>query len=113
MVAGRRHLFFHGGSRRHNIYPPRVILSIRSRVRPGWPMQVLRYIVVLLAGFLAGSRVVDAAQTWREWRVAAAASQNAAELHGYFLRDLGIAVLSLAIAALIWWLLRPAGSSRK
>ena len=97
----------------HNIYPPRVILSIRLGVRPGWPMQVLRYIVVLLAGFLAGSRVVDAAQTWREWRVAATASPNAAELHGYFLRDLGIAVLSLAIAALIWWLLRPASSTRK
>ena len=75
-------------------------------------MQVLRYIVVLAAGFLAGSRLVDAAQIWREWRVAPA-SPSAAEVHGYFLRDLGIAVLSLAIAALIWWLLRPTGSSRE
>jgi hypothetical protein len=76
-------------------------------------MQVLRYIVVLAAGFLAGSRLVDAAQTWREWRMAAPTSPSAAEVHGYFLRDLGIAVLSLAIAALIWWLLRPTGSSRE
>jgi len=112
MVAGQRHLFFHGGSRRHNIYPPRVSLSIRWGVRPGWPMHLLRYIVVLLAGFLAGNRVVDAAQTWQEWRMAPAALPNAAELRGYFLRDLGIAVLSLAIAGLIWWLLRPASSSR-
>jgi hypothetical protein len=76
-------------------------------------MEVLRYIVVLLTGFLAGSRLVDAAQTWREWRVAGPGSPSAAELHGYFLRDLGIAVLSLAIAGLIWWLLRPSSSSRE
>ena len=76
-------------------------------------MQPVRYVVVLVAGFLAGSRVVDAVQTWREWRIAGAAgSPAAAELYDYFLRDLGVTALSLALAALIWWLLRPAAASR-
>lgn len=77
-------------------------------------MQAVRYVVVLVAGFLAGSRVVDAAQTWREWRLAlTAGSPTAVDLHNYFLRDLGVTALSLALAALIWWLLRPAAASRK
>jgi hypothetical protein len=61
-------------------------------------VQTIRYLVVLVTGFIAGSRTVAAAQSWKEWDLV--------------LEHAAVALLSLAIAALVWWLLRPrAGSS--
>jgi hypothetical protein len=72
----------------------------------GRPIQVIRHLVVLFTGFLAGSRAVDAGFAWREWQ-GSGGSHDAAANREYFLVDLAVAVLSLAIAALVWWLLRP------
>jgi hypothetical protein len=73
---------------------------------PGKPTQVVRHLVVLFTGFLAGSRAVDAGLAWRSWQ-GSGGSPDAAANREYFLVDLAVAVLSLTIAALVWWLLRP------
>ena len=73
---------------------------------PGKPIQVVRHLVVLFTGFLAGSRAVDAGFAWKEWQ-GTGASPHAAAYREYFLVDLAVALLSLAIAGLVWWLLRP------
>jgi hypothetical protein len=71
---------------------------------------------VLVTGFLAGSRAVDAVQSWNEWQGQRATDPSAADAYyTLFLVDLAVAALSLAIAGLVWWLLRPrsVGSSAK
>lgn len=71
-------------------------------------MQRVRYLIVLLTGFLAGSRAVDAVQAWKEWHSRLATDpSDAGNYHSYFLVDLAVAAVSLLIAALVWWLLRP------
>jgi hypothetical protein len=79
-----------------------------------WPLRkVARYGLVLLAGIMAGGRVVGAYQAWQQWRLwrgrdpsLAEATLTVAEV------DLVIAVLWLGVASLIWWLLRPRTGSR-
>ncbi len=68
---------------------------------------IARYAVVLLAGALAGVKVVSAVQAWQEyvsWRErdpsGAAAYLTFAEV------DVAIAVVALSLASLVWWLLR-------
>ena len=56
-------------------------------------MQIVRHVVVLLTGFIAGARTVDAVRSWKDWDL--------------FLQNTVVAVLSLTIAGLVWWLLRP------
>ena len=88
------------------IYPHGVILSIILKARK--PTQIVRYIVVLAAGFIAGSHTVDAARSWQEWHTWAARDPSGAEAYRtYFLVSLTVALLSLSIAGLVWWLLRP------
>jgi hypothetical protein len=71
-------------------------------------LQSIRYMVVLLTGFIAGSRAVDAVQTWHQWRLSAVVEGSSARtLKNYFLADAAAAAVSLLIAALVWWLLRP------
>jgi ABC-type sulfate transport system permease component len=71
-------------------------------------MQAIRYAVVLLTAFIAGSRAVDAARSWNEWQSWAVRDPSAAEAYRtFFLMSAATAVVSLAIAALVWWLLRP------
>jgi hypothetical protein len=71
-------------------------------------VQLVRYLVVLLTGFLAGSRAVDAVQSWNEWHRQLATDPSAADAYyTFFLVDLAVAAVSLSIAALVWWLLRP------
>ena len=71
-------------------------------------MQLVRYLVVLVTGFVAGSRTVDAVQAWKAWHSLAEADPSAADAyHSFFLVDLAVAALSLTIAGLVWWLLRP------
>jgi hypothetical protein len=72
---------------------------------------VVRYVVVLLAGIIAGGRAVDAVQAWREWHRWAERDPSAAEAYRTFwMVDVAVAALSLAMALLIWWLLRPSVS---
>jgi len=71
-------------------------------------------VIVLAAGFLAGSRLVDAIRSWQEWHRWSASDPSAAEgYRTFFLVSAAIAGLSLAVAVLVWWLLRPAGYSRR
>jgi hypothetical protein len=71
-------------------------------------VQLVRYLVVLVTGFLAGSRAVDAVRLWNEWQSQRATDPSAADAYyTFFLVDLAVAALSLAIAGLVWWLLRP------
>jgi hypothetical protein len=71
-------------------------------------VQRVRYLVVLLTGFLAGSRAVDAVQSWKEWHGQRATDPSSADAsYTFFLVDLATAALSLIIAVLVWWLLRP------
>ena len=71
-------------------------------------MQTIRYVVVLITGFIAGSRSVDAVRSWQEWHTWAARDPSGAgEYRTFFLVNLSVALLSLSIAGLVWWLLRP------
>ena len=71
-------------------------------------MQALRYLVVLVTGFIAGSRTVDAARSWREWHAWPAQDPSGADAYRtFFLVNTAVALLSLAIAGLVWWLLKP------
>jgi hypothetical protein len=75
-------------------------------------LQLVRYLVILVTGFLAGSHAVDAARSWREWHTWAARDPSGADAYrSFFLVNATIALVSLMIAGLVWWLLRP--SSRK
>jgi hypothetical protein len=61
-----------------------------------------------VTGFIAGGRVVDAAHAWNEWHRAGTADPSAADAYRtFFAVDAAVAALSLAIAVLVWWLLRP------
>jgi hypothetical protein len=75
--------------------------------------QAVRYLVVLLTGFIAGSRTVGAAQSWLAWqRWSSQDPGSAGAYRQIFLENTAVALLSLSIAGLVWWLLRPGAGSR-
>ncbi len=81
----------------------RVTLSLRG---------VLRAALVLLLGFIAGSRLVSAwrwLQLYREWLGGDPSGADAALTFAE--GDLAIALLSLAGAWLAWWHFRPRGGA--
>jgi hypothetical protein len=68
----------------------------------------LRHGIVLVGGFVAGSRGISAIAAWRAWHDLAASDPSGAELYQTTaMLDLGIVAVSLALAGLGWWLLRP------
>jgi hypothetical protein len=72
----------------------------------------VRHLAVLLAGVIAGGRAIGAAQACAEARRWSARDPSEAEaLRSFCQVDAAVALLSLAIAALVWWLLRPANRS--
>ena len=67
-----------------------------------------RYVAVLLAGFIAGGRIVSAIHAWREWHTWTERDPSGADAsRTFFMVDMAIVALTLSIAGLIWWLLRP------
>ena len=71
-------------------------------------VRIIRYAMVLGAGFVAGSQAIDAARSWREWHAWLSRDPSGAEAYRVlFLMNAGSVVVSLAIAALVWRLLRP------
>jgi hypothetical protein len=69
---------------------------------------VARYATVVLAGIVAGSNTVSAFQNWQRYRLWREDDPSGADASLTFAQlDLAVAGLSLAIAALVWWLLRP------
>lgn len=72
-------------------------------------MAWVRHGVALVGGFVAGSRGIAAVEAWRMWHDLAATDPSGAELYQTTaLLDIGIVVVTLCLAALAWWLLRPA-----
>ncbi len=68
---------------------------------------------MLLTAFIAGGRLIGAYQAGSEWRSWAVRDPSAAEAYRtFFVADLVIALLSLAIAGLVWWLLRDQRENR-
>jgi hypothetical protein len=76
--------------------------------------QMARYAVVLLAGALAGVKIVSAAQAWQQYLVWRERDPSGADAYLTFAQvDAAIVVVSLSLAGLVWWLLRsPAPTSR-
>jgi hypothetical protein len=69
---------------------------------------VARCATVVLAGIVAGSNTVSAFQGWQQYRLWRERDPSGADASLTFAQlDLAVAGLSLAIAALVWWLLRP------
>jgi hypothetical protein len=70
--------------------------------------QKVRFIIVLLAGMLAGAQAVGAYQYWRQYRQWRDSDPSAADAYLTFAQvDALLAVVSLAVAGLLWWMLRP------
>jgi hypothetical protein len=68
----------------------------------------IRYGIVLVAGIIGGGRAMGAFEAWQQWRRWRERDPSGADGYRTFAEvDAVIAVLSLAIAGLIWWLLRP------
>ena len=66
----------------------------------------VRYGVALLAGVIAGGRGVGAMQSWQQYRALKARDPSAADAYLTFVQvDAAIAVVSLCLAGLLWWLL--------
>jgi hypothetical protein len=64
--------------------------------------------VVLFLGYLAGSRSVGAVEAWRQWHEVAESDPSAADLYRTtFQLDAGMVIVSVVIASVVWWLLRP------
>ncbi|MFL5402153.1 MAG: hypothetical protein ACJ8BF_04980 [Gemmatimonadales bacterium] len=71
-------------------------------------MKTLRYLVVLAAGFVAGNRAVDAIRSWQEWHAWLTRDPSGADAYRtFFLVNAATVLLSLALAVLVWKLLRP------
>ena len=93
------------------VYPHGVILS--TFLNSLSLVVAVRYIVVLVAGFIAGNHTADAVRAWREWHSWAGQDPSGAEAYRtFFLVSTSVAVLSLSIAGLVWWLLRPRTGSQ-
>jgi hypothetical protein len=78
----------------------------------GWSLKnIVRSCVALLAGIIAGGRAVSAVRSLEQYHAMRMAEPSQAEpyltLAAY---DLGILVLSVTLAGLVWWLLRPSSA---
>jgi hypothetical protein len=68
----------------------------------------LRYALVLIAGMLAGNRVVEAIRAWQEWHSWLGSDASGSEAYRtFFLVNATAALLCISLAALLWHLLRP------
>ena len=71
-------------------------------------MAALRYALVLIAGMLAGNRVVEAIRAWQEWHSWLVSDASGSEAYRtFFLVNATAALLCIGLAALLWYLLRP------
>jgi hypothetical protein len=69
---------------------------------------VVRHLLVLLGGFIVGSRLIDAVENWRQWHEWAVSDPSAADLYRTnFWIDVVVVIIALGVTGLIYWLLRP------
>lgn len=74
--------------------------------------EVVRYAVVLVAGIFAGTKVVGAVHAWQQYHIWSERDPSGADAYLTFAGvNAAVAGLSVALAALVWWLLRPAAVS--
>jgi hypothetical protein len=67
-----------------------------------------RLVLVLLGGFLAGERLIDASEDWRLWHNLAVEDPSAADLYRTnFWFDVAVAAVAVGGACLAYRLLRP------
>ena len=68
----------------------------------------LRFIIAVIAGIVATSQAIGAIQAWRQYRLWRERDPSAADAYLTFAQvDAVLAGVSLGIAVLGWWLLRP------
>ncbi|HET6778081.1 MAG TPA: hypothetical protein VFH26_04285 [Gemmatimonadales bacterium] len=73
-----------------------------------WLRVIIRYGVVLLGAVIAGSRAVTSVQSWQRYREWAGRDPSAADAYlNFAASDAVVVVLSVSLAGLVWWLLRP------
>ena len=71
-------------------------------------VQIARYLAVLFGGFVVGGRIVSAINAWGEWHTWAGRDPSGADAYRtFFMVDLAVIGLTVALAGLMWWLLRP------
>ena len=81
--------------------------GLNTRVPIG---KMVRYGTALLAGVIAGSRGVSAVQSWQQYRTLHESDPSGADAYLTFAQvGAAIAILSLCLAALVWWLLGRGG----
>jgi hypothetical protein len=69
---------------------------------------ILRYAMALLGGSIAGVAAVTAVQAWQKYRIWRQRDPSAADAYlSFAITNSAVVVLSLALAWLLWWLLRP------
>lgn len=69
---------------------------------------IVRYGVVLLGGFIAGSRAITSVQSWQRYREWVNRDPSAADAYlDFAFGDAVVVMLSVSLGGLVWWLLRP------
>jgi uncharacterized membrane protein len=69
---------------------------------------ILRYSIALLGGIIAGVGAITAVESWQQYRVWTGRDPSTAEAYlSFAATNSAVVVLSLALAWLLWWLLRP------
>jgi hypothetical protein len=74
---------------------------------------ILRYSIALLGGTIAGVGAVSAIESWQQYRAWTGRDPSAAEAYlSFAATNSAVVILSVALAWLVWWLLRPSASER-
>ena len=113
----RCHWFQEGGYRRADAasehVPPSGAFTVnRFGIDPWFLKNIVRTCLALLAGIIAGGRAVSAFKSFKLYHAMTMTDPSRAEPYlTVAAYDLGILVLSVTIAGLVWWLLRPSSAS--
>ena len=75
--------------------------------------EIGRYAVALAGSIFAGGRAIEAVRSWQQYRVWRERDPSGAASYLTFAQvDVAVAVTSILLAALVWWLLRPGLNSK-
>ena len=69
--------------------------------------------MALVGGVFAGARAIEAVQSWRQYRTWSERDPSGAAAYLTFAQvDVAVAVITVVMAGLVWWLLGPASTPR-